>query len=123
MIERKTYSALPEIKGPYVHAVKHRDTLYVSGLTAMGTAAQASDGVAQAQEILRQLEVVLQEEDLAKANLVKVTIFLTTIADLPKFRTVLTEFYEGHLPACSLVEISQLVHPDLKIEIEAVIAL
>ncbi|MCR9920406.1 RidA family protein, partial [Vibrio parahaemolyticus] len=27
------------------------------------------------------------------------------------------------LPACSLVEVSKLIHPDLQIEIEAVVAL
>jgi len=38
--ERKNYPQLGEVNAPYVHAVKHGATLYVSGLTAFGTAAQ-----------------------------------------------------------------------------------
>nr|MBA2815907.1 enamine deaminase RidA [Candidatus Pantoea persica] len=34
------YSELGPVTAPYVHAVKHADTLYISGLTAFGTAAQ-----------------------------------------------------------------------------------
>lgn len=41
--ERKNYPPLDEVKAPYVHAVKHDATLYVSGLTAFGTAAQQGD--------------------------------------------------------------------------------
>ncbi|MFA1645203.1 MAG: RidA family protein, partial [Enterobacteriaceae bacterium] len=37
---RKNYPELGEVKAPYVHSVKHGNTLYISGLTAFGTAAQ-----------------------------------------------------------------------------------
>lgn len=36
---RKNYPKLGEVKAPYVHSVKHGNTLYISGLTAFGTAA------------------------------------------------------------------------------------
>lgn len=42
---------------------------------------------------------------------------------LAMIRKQLFDFYEGYLPACSLVEVSRLIHPDLHIEIEAVVAL
>lgn len=37
---RKNYPELGEVKAPYVHSVKHGNTLYISGLTAFGTCAQ-----------------------------------------------------------------------------------
>ncbi|HFP9441948.1 TPA: RidA family protein, partial [Raoultella ornithinolytica] len=39
---RKNYPELGEVKAPYVHSVRHGDTLYISGLTAFGTPAQQS---------------------------------------------------------------------------------
>ncbi|EEX32197.1 hypothetical protein VIC_003296 [Vibrio coralliilyticus ATCC BAA-450] len=48
---------------------------------------------------------------------------MTDISLLPSIREQLFTFYEGQLPACSLVEVSKLIHPDLKIEIEATVAL
>ena len=51
MLVRKNYPELGEVKAPYVHAVKHGDTLYVSGLTAFATTAQQADIAAQAEVI------------------------------------------------------------------------
>ena len=42
---------------------------------------------------------------------------------LSKIREALFAFYEGALPACSLVEVSALISKELHVEIEAIIAL
>ncbi|QIR07673.1 RidA family protein [Salinivibrio costicola] len=123
MIERINYEGLPQIAGPYVHAVKHDKTLYISGLTAYGTVAQSSDLVAQSKEILGQIAAILECEQRSKSDLIKITIFVRDIALLASIREQLFQFYDGCLPACSLVEVSKLIHPDLQIEIEAVVAL
>ncbi|EKM16352.1 endoribonuclease L-PSP family protein [Vibrio harveyi] len=49
-------------------------------------------------------------------------MFITDMSQLAAIRSVLFDFYEGYLPACSLVEVSALSHADLAIEIEAVIS-
>ncbi len=77
----------------------------------------------QAKEILAQISTVLKAEGCTKSNLVKLTIFVRDISNLASIRELLFHFYDGHLPACSLVEVSKLIHPDLQIEIEAVVAL
>ncbi len=123
MVERINYEQLPQIVGPYVHATKHNQTLYISGLTAYGTHAQSSDISAQTQEILNQLLTILELEKRSRSDIVKVTIFVKDITMLATIRQELFQFYEGNLPACSLVEISQLIHPDLLIEFEAAVAL
>ncbi|THB75037.1 MAG: RidA family protein, partial [Desulfobulbaceae bacterium] len=51
------------------------------------------------------------------------TIFVKEIEKLTTIREQLFTFYEGNLPACSLVEISNLILPELRIEIEATLAL
>ncbi len=123
MLVRKNYPQLGEVKAPYVHAVKHGDTLYVSGLTAFGTSAQQADIATQAEAIFQQLQSIAAEENTSLAQLVKVTIFITSFDEINALRAVLFKHYGDHLPASSLVEISQLFSPDLKIEIEAIIAL
>ncbi|KIE21953.1 endoribonuclease L-PSP [Vibrio sinaloensis] len=123
MVERMTYDRLPQIAGPYVHAAKHNKTLYVSGLTAYGTGAQTSGLIEQTQEILGQLSEILKVEQRSKSDLIKLTIFVRDMSMLGSIRELLFDFYDGHLPACSLVEVSKLIHPDLQIEIEAIIGL
>ncbi|MCG9651029.1 RidA family protein [Vibrio brasiliensis] len=123
MVERMSYPNLPQIAGPYVHATKHNGTLYISGLTAYGTDAQPLDMAAQAKEVLNQIAQVVEQEKRSKRDLVKLTIFVRDMSKLTSIRELLFDFYDGYLPACSLVEVSKLIHPDLQIEIEAVVAL
>ena len=123
MVERVTYEGLPDIVGPYVHTTKHNKTLYVSGLTAYGTDAQHCDITTQTQEIMRQIANILQHEKCSKRDLLKLTIFVRDISQLTNVRELLFEFYEGYLPACSLVEVSKLIAPELHIEIEAIVAM
>ncbi|WP_448310509.1 RidA family protein [Pantoea sp. PGP6] len=121
--ERKNYPQLGEVKAPYVHAVKHGDTLYVSGLTAFGTAAQHSGIAQQAEAIFSQLELIAAAEQTSLASLIKVTIFITAFSDIEALREVLFRYYGSHLPASSLVQVSGLFSADLRIEIEAIFAL
>lgn len=123
MPERKNYPQLGEVKAPYVHAVKHGATLYVSGLTAFGTAAQQGDMAEQAEAIFDQLRVVSAAEHTSLASLLKVTIFITSFTEITALREVLYRNYGEHLPASSLVQVSGLFSADLRIEIEAIFAL
>lgn len=123
MVERITYPHLPSISGPYVHATKHNETLYVSGLTALGTAAQSRGVIEQCQCLLEQIEEILAYESLRKEHIIKLTIFVKDIGQLSQIRGALFDFYQGYLPACSLVEVSNLIHPDLLVEIELIVAL
>ncbi|MGI9949043.1 RidA family protein [Vibrio hyugaensis] len=118
MVQRISYEFLPQIAGPYVHATRHCETLYVSGLTAMGSPSKSESLIEQTSYLSK----ILAEEQREKRDLIKLTIFVTDMNQLPEIRSVLFDFYEGYLPACSLVEVSRLIHPDLFIEIEAVIS-
>lgn len=91
---RKNYPQLGEVNAPYVHAVAHQGTLYISGLTAFGSEAQSGDVIAQASEIFRQLKVIATAEGVTLDNLIKVTIFVTSIGSLKALRQVLYGFVE-----------------------------
>jgi len=120
---RKTYPRLGEITAPYVHAVKHGETLYVSGLTAFDTPAQHQGIAMQVEEIFRQIRHIARAEGTDLSALIKVTIFITSFNEIGALRTVLYQHYGDHLPASSLVEVSRLFSPDLLVEIEAIIGL
>ncbi|AUX92556.1 RidA family protein [Mixta gaviniae] len=121
--ERKNYPQLGEVKGPYVHAVRHGETLYISGLTAFGSDAQKEGIAAQAEAIFHQLNVIARAEGTTLHALLKVTIFVTSLREIDALRAVLYRHFGDHLPASSLVQVSQLFSPDLSIEIEAILAL
>lgn len=121
--ERKNYPQLGEVKAPYVHAVKHGDTLYVSGLTAFGTPAQKGGIAEQAEAIFKQLHQITAAEGISLASLLKVTIFVTSLKEIDSLRNVLFHHFAEHLPASSLVEVSGLFSADLCVEIETIFAL
>lgn len=122
-VRRHNYQGLPIPAGPYVHGVSHGNTLYLSGLTAFGTPAQSQGIAEQAREIFEQIAHAAGQEGVSLQQLVKVTLFVPDLSDITSLRSVLDETYGIDKPASSLVEISALFSPDLKLEVEAILAL
>lgn len=122
-IQRINYPALGNVTAPYVHAVRQGKILYISGLTAFGSHAQKGTLAEQAEVIFRQFQHIAEAEKITLGALIKVTIFITSFEDIDALRSVLFRYYGDHLPASSLVAVSRLFSPDLKIEIEAIMAL
>jgi enamine deaminase RidA (YjgF/YER057c/UK114 family) len=69
------------------------------------------------------MKMVLEGAEASFANVVAVTIYLTDVAERPKIDPVRVEFFGEAKPASTLVEVSALAIPDMKIEIEAVAGL
>ncbi|MFW7525944.1 RidA family protein [Vibrio ostreicida] len=122
-MERVNYAFLPEVYGPYVHATKHKGVLYVSGLTALNTRSQSLALDGQIEEVLRQLTLILEEENKTVTDIIKATIFLRDISQLSLMREHLSAFYNGVFPACSLVEVSRLIDDELNVEMEVLISM
>jgi enamine deaminase RidA (YjgF/YER057c/UK114 family) len=53
-------------------------------------------------------------------DVVKVTIFVTDIAQRGKVWQARREFFTGHFPASTLVQVAALAEPAIKVEIEAI---
>jgi reactive intermediate/imine deaminase len=118
---------MPPTNG-YSHAVAFTGALVmVSGqvpLDAEGQLVGRGDARAQTRQVFHNLQMALAAAGARMADLVKLTVFLTDMADLADFRAVRDEFVDPwRPPASSLVQVSGLVHPAFLIEIEAVAAL
>lgn len=116
---------LPELGEPishYTDAVSFGQLLFVSGRVGIDTRTQAipADVADQARQILNGIGHVLKAAGVSFADVVKVTVFLTDIDDRPTINPVRREFFGEHRPASTLVEVSRLVRPEAKVEIEAI---
>ncbi|MBB4868230.1 2-iminobutanoate/2-iminopropanoate deaminase [Pseudomonas nitritireducens] len=122
VLKRTNYPTLPEPAGPYSLSVRHNNTLYLSGMTAFGTPAQGKSMVQQTEAIFEQMKRVTQAEGIGMRDLIKVTVFVTSMDEIGGLRDVLTKHYDGAYPASSLLKVAGLFSPEVNIEIEAVFA-
>ncbi|MBO6860527.1 RidA family protein [Roseibium sp.] len=121
-LARQNFVELGLPAGPYTHAVRHGQTVYTSGFTAFGTPAQADSAGPQIRAVFAQLNTIAAYYGRSLKDLVKVTVFVTDMTDLPEIRSALAELYENEVPASSLVCVAALFHPQLRVEVEAIIA-
>jgi 2-iminobutanoate/2-iminopropanoate deaminase len=117
---------LPAPLSHYTDAVRFGDILFVSGLTAHnsdGKIVGGADAAAQTRQILINLKLVLDAAGATMADVLKVTVFLTDINDRAAINPVRQEFFGAARPASTLIEVSRLALPEMKVEIEAVVGL
>jgi enamine deaminase RidA (YjgF/YER057c/UK114 family) len=103
--------------------------IFVAGQTALdsdGHLVGKNDFAAQAAQVFSNLAVALQASGCAAADLVKLTVFLTDMDNLGRYREARNRFFASvtppAAPAVTLVEVSKLYGPDFLIEIEAIAA-
>jgi 2-iminobutanoate/2-iminopropanoate deaminase len=117
---------LPELGEPishYAHAVRFGNLLFISGCAPVDEALRLMGGDdvgAQAAHVLRNLGRVLEAAGLGPADVLKVTVFLTDISDRARVNTARQAFFGQARPASTLVEVSALAFPGMKVEIEAI---
>jgi 2-iminobutanoate/2-iminopropanoate deaminase len=120
---------LPEL-GPalphYAQAVAYGDLLFISGLLPLdreGRVVGEGDIVKQTEQVFAAMTKLLAHVGARPADVLKVGIFLTDMADRVKITPLRTQFFAPGRPASTLVAISALAVPGAAIEVEAVVAL
>jgi reactive intermediate/imine deaminase len=117
---------VPELAEPVSHftdAVRAGNLLFVSGFVPVdgdGRLVGGDDVVAQVRQVFANLGAVLTAAGATFADVVKVTVYLTDIADRARINPVRQEIFGDSRPASTLVEVSALVVPGAKVEIDAV---
>ncbi|MEU6389602.1 RidA family protein [Streptomyces sp. NPDC046939] len=113
----------PPVNG-YSHAVAFTGTMVaVSGQVPVdgdGNTVGKGDAEAQVRQVYANLSTALKAAGSGLEHVVKLTVYLTDLDDLPAFRKVRDEHQDpARPPASSLVKVAGLVHPDFRIEIDA----
>jgi len=105
----------------YSRAVQIGNTLEISGTTASEGAKiiGVGDITLQTEYIIKKIEHSLVEAGFSLGDVVRTRIFITDISKWEEVAKVHSYLFEEVMPACTLVEVSRLIHPDLLIEIEA----
>jgi len=96
---------------------------YVAGLTSRSAEFNRIDGADEYRQtlvILEKFKTLITAAGGQMSDVVKLTIFVTDIANREQVWKGRREFFEGNFPACSLVEVSALALPDILVEIEGV---
>lgn len=126
MIERVVSPEVAEPPpGMWSNCLRAGDTVYVAGLTARDRELNAltGDEYAQAVAIFRRMAHLLDAAGGSLGDVVKLTIYVTNIANRSLVWLARGEFFAGAFPAATLVEVSALAEPEITVEIDAVAVL
>ena len=121
MIERHVIPGQHKPVSHYCHVVRADRHVWVSGSVGMTADGSIPDTtVEQFRIALASVDTCLRQVGAKPKHVVKVTIFMTDISERPLINPQRIEYFGEHRPASTLVEVSKLVDPQLKVEIEAV---
>jgi 2-iminobutanoate/2-iminopropanoate deaminase len=107
----------------FTDAVRAGDLLFVSGIVSVdgdGRLVGGDDVVEQARQVFRNMGEVLAVAGCCFADVVKVTVFLTDVADRARINPVRAEIFGDTRPASTLVEVPRLAVEGAKVEVECV---
>ena len=119
---RHTSGAPWEATVGYARAVRVGPFVHVAGTTATdeyGEPVAPDDAARQAAAIFETIETALGAVGARLDDVVRTRIYVTGIADWEAVGRVHGEVFRTIRPAATLVEVGELVHPDLVVEIEA----
>jgi enamine deaminase RidA (YjgF/YER057c/UK114 family) len=104
----------------YSRAVKVGNVIEVAGTTAMNgeELVGKDDAYAQTKYILEKIATALEQLGASMKDVVRTRIYVTNIEEWEAVGKAHGEVFKNIKPAATMVEVSRLIHPDLKVEIE-----
>ncbi|WP_416899993.1 MAG: RidA family protein [Minwuia sp.] len=117
---------IPEPLSKFAHAIEvppGARQVFVSGQVGVDAHGKLGDDIeTQIRNAFDNVQAVLQAADMTLSDVVRLNTYLTDANDVGVFRAIRDEIMDGVLTASTLVMISALVHPAMKVEIECVAA-
>ncbi len=110
----------------YTDAVRFGDILFVSGIAPVDENLElvgGEDVAAQARQIFVNMDKILTAAGAGFGDVLKVTVYLTDVDDRSKINPVRQEYFGDARPASTLIGVSELAIPGMKVEIDAVVGL
>lgn len=107
---------------PLSPAIGVGDFVFISGQVGRDAEGQVVGNTIQAQTraTIENLQRVLSEAGLSLDRVVKTTVYVTSIEDMPGMNEVYREFFPGTPPARTTVEVSALASKEYVVEIDAI---
>jgi len=112
----------PAAIGPYSQAVVYNGLVYTSGQISLSPAngeVVGTNVTEQSEQCMKNLKAVLEAANSNLSNVIKATVFLSTMDDFVAFNTVYTKYFTSNFPARSCVAVKGLPK-NLLVEIEVV---
>jgi reactive intermediate/imine deaminase len=101
----------PKAIGPYSQAVRCANTVYFSGQTPIDPATAAlvpGDITAQARRVFENLKAVCEAAGCSFAQVARVGIYLTDLANFAAVNAVMKEYFHEPFPARSTIGVASL---------------
>lgn len=108
--------------GPYNHAVRLGELLFCAGqipLEPVTGNLVVGDIKAQTERVLQNIKLILEDQGLSFANVVKSTVFMTNLADFGAMNEVYARHFTADFPARSTIQVAALPK-GAQVEIEIV---
>ena len=106
----------------YCRAVRVGNIVHVAGTTAtdqQGNLIGIGDARAQTIQVLNNIKRALESVGARLEDVVRTRIYVTDITKWEEIGKVHGEFFRQTLPATTMVEVKNLVNPEMIVEIEA----
>lgn len=113
----------PGAVGTYSQGVFHNGVFYFSGQIGLDakTGEMANGFDAQLETVMKNIDGLLQSQDLTRSHIIKTTVFMTDLAQFGKVNEAYTNFFSAPFPARSTVQVSALPKGAV-VEIEVIAA-
>jgi enamine deaminase RidA (YjgF/YER057c/UK114 family) len=126
---RKEYQVkgLPAPLSHYADAVSYNGVLYLSGVIGVDSANNVVAGgtLSQTRKIFENMQLIFDEVGggVGFKDVLKVTVYMLDVNERSDINPVRKEFFGRYKPASTLIGVNKLALPDLRIEIEAIVAM
>jgi len=114
----------PRAIGTYSQAVEVNGTVYLSGQIALDPDSMelVADVRGQIHQVFRNLAAVAQAAGGSLADAVRLTVYLTEMADFPTVNEVMAEYIQEPYPARAAVAVAALPR-GARVEVDAILVL
>ena len=114
----------PQAIGTYSQAVNHNGLVFVSGQIPLDPVSMdmVPGGIdAQITQVFENLSAICNAAGGSLQNILKLTVYLTDMANFPQVNAIMEQYFEAPFPARAAVGVAALPR-DAEVEMDAILA-